>query len=87
MSDLSFHLSPVEWFAVCLAFAMTINKAQGQRYIKVGLYLCKTVLSHGKLYAAFSRDRKAGEYEFKQKISAKVDYSQTEFRYESTIIL
>jgi len=34
------------------AFAMTINKAQGQT---VGVYLPKPVFCHGQLYVAFSR--------------------------------
>ncbi|KAK3241990.1 hypothetical protein CYMTET_48286 [Cymbomonas tetramitiformis] len=37
------------------AFAMTINKSQGHTLEHVGLYLPKTVFSHGQLYGAFSR--------------------------------
>lgn len=34
---------------------MTINKAQGQTFKSVGVYLPKPVFTHGQLYVAFSR--------------------------------
>jgi ATP-dependent exoDNAse (exonuclease V) alpha subunit len=42
-------------FPVRLAFAMTINKAQGQSVKFVGLDLRVPVFSHGQLYVALSR--------------------------------
>ena len=39
------------------AFAMTINKVQGQTFEKIGLWLEKPVFTHGQLYAALSRMR------------------------------
>jgi ATP-dependent exoDNAse (exonuclease V) alpha subunit len=37
------------------AFAMSINKAQGQTFDKVGIYLPQPVFTHGQLYVALSR--------------------------------
>jgi ATP-dependent exoDNAse (exonuclease V) alpha subunit len=42
-------------FPIGLAFAMTINKSQGQSVKFVGLNLRSEVFSHGQLYVAFSR--------------------------------
>jgi hypothetical protein len=38
-----------------VAFAMTVNKAQGLTLMKVGLYLKDDVFSHGQLYVALFR--------------------------------
>ena len=42
-------------FPVRLAFAMTINKSQGQTLRNVGLYLPQACFGHGQLYVALSR--------------------------------
>ena len=42
-------------FPVCLAFSMTINKAQGQSVNHVGLDLRTDVFAHGQLYVALSQ--------------------------------
>ena len=42
-------------FPIRLAFAMTINKSQGQTMSICGLDLENTVFSHGQLYVACSR--------------------------------
>ena len=38
-----------------IAFALTINRAQGQSAQKCGILLPKNVWTHGKVYVAFSR--------------------------------
>jgi hypothetical protein len=52
--DLHIELSRRQ-FPVRLAFAMTINKSQGQSVHRVGLDLRTPVFSHGQLYVALSR--------------------------------
>ena len=42
-------------FPVRIAFAMTINKAQGQTLDRVGVYLPDPCFAHGQLYVAASR--------------------------------
>jgi ATP-dependent DNA helicase PIF1 len=40
-----------------LAYAMTINKSQGQTLFHAGLHLKYDIFSHGQLYFAFSRTK------------------------------
>ena len=54
--NLPFQLRRIQ-FPVRLAYATTINKAQGQTYEKVGIYLDRPCFSHGQLYVACSRAR------------------------------
>jgi ATP-dependent exoDNAse (exonuclease V) alpha subunit len=53
-TDFSFILSRLQ-FPVRLAFAISINKAQGQSIKYVGIDLRTPVFSHGQLYVALSR--------------------------------
>jgi ATP-dependent DNA helicase PIF1 len=53
-SDFPFILNRRQ-FPIRLAFAMTINKAQGQSLKRVGIYLKRPVFAHGQLYVALSR--------------------------------
>ena len=50
---------PFEWcrrqFPVRVAFAMTINKSQGQTLTNVGVWLNEPCFSHGQLYVCISR--------------------------------
>lgn len=52
--DLPFVLRRKQ-FPVKLAWGMTINKAQGQTLVRVGIYLPRPVFTHGQLYVALSR--------------------------------
>ena len=45
-------------FPVRLAFAVTINKRQGQENQRVGIYLPEPVFAHGQLYTTFSRGKR-----------------------------
>ncbi|KAI8532731.1 hypothetical protein RHMOL_Rhmol11G0236300 [Rhododendron molle] len=53
-SDFPFHMTRRQ-FPVRLAYAMTINKAQGQSVKFVGVDLHTPVFSHGQLYVSLSR--------------------------------
>ena len=49
------HTFFVWQFPITLAFAIIINKAQGQTLEKAAIYLSTDVFGHGQLYVALSR--------------------------------
>ena len=53
-TDMSFQFKRLQ-FPIQMAFAITINKAQGQSLELCGLYLYTDCFSHGQLYVACSR--------------------------------
>ena len=53
-SELPFHMTRRQ-FPIRLAYALTINKSQGQSVKYVGIDLRTPVFSHGQLYVALSR--------------------------------
>ena len=59
-TSLPFQLSRRQ-FPVRLAYSMTINKAQGQTFDKVGIFLRRSCFSHGQLYVALSRARRIAD--------------------------
>ncbi|KAG2996297.1 hypothetical protein PC120_g21541 [Phytophthora cactorum] len=59
-------------FPVQPAFAMTINKAQGQTVQNLGLYLSTPCFLHGQLYVALSRVTS------RSKLKALIEYPQLE---------
>ena len=62
-------------FPVRLAYCLTINKAQGQTFDRLGIYLPSPVFSHGQLYVAFSRAKS-----FKD-IYVKIDSNTTQGQF------
>ncbi|CAO4373342.1 unnamed protein product [Caenorhabditis nigoni] len=55
-NNLAFKLRRTQ-FPVRLAFALSINKAQGQSFGRIGLWLPEDVFTHGQMYVALSRVR------------------------------
>ena len=55
---------------------MTINKAQGQTFDKVGLYLRGACFCHGQLYVALSKVQQKQKLKIKMKQTTKQGYHQ-----------
>ena len=67
-ASLSSHRAPTflpRWHATSSPmwpfFAISMNKSQGLPLLRVGIYLPKSVFSHGKLYAALRRARRKSD--------------------------
>lgn len=78
--DLPFKLERRQ-FPVRLAFAMSINKAQGQSVKQVGLNLQSSVFTHGQLYVALSRSTT------KQGVKAIFPHGRVQFLDEHSYIV
>ena len=63
-TDFPFLLRRIQ-FPVRLAYAMTINKGQGQTFDKVGIYFNRACFAHGQLCVAFSRARSKNDISMK----------------------
>ncbi|XP_060867397.1 uncharacterized protein LOC132942772 [Metopolophium dirhodum] len=61
LSDVPIEFKRVQ-FPIRLAFAMTINKSQGQTMTVCSLDLGTPCLSHGQLYVAYSRVGKPSSF-------------------------
>ena len=48
-------------FPIRPCFAISMNKSQGQTFLRVGIYLPKSFFSHGKLYVALSQAKKRSD--------------------------
>ncbi|GBM65393.1 hypothetical protein AVEN_75087-1 [Araneus ventricosus] len=57
VAPIDMNLPFVLQFPLIPAYAMTINKSQGQTFDQVGIYFYEPVFSHGRLYVALSRSR------------------------------
>ena len=68
-------------FPIMPAFAMTINKSQGQSFSKVSISLTNSVFAHGQLYVALSRTR----YKAGLKIFIKENQIQGKFGTQSIL--
>ena len=65
-------------FLVRRAWAMTINRSQGQTFgNRVGIYLNKPVFAHGQLYCAMSRATRAEHVQILSKLTNKTNSSPT----------
>jgi len=67
-------------FPFQMAFALTINRSQGQSFENVGIYLPSPVFSHGQLYVALSRCKSMG------KIKVLVQHDPADHKHTKNIV-
>lgn len=78
-ADLPFTLIRRQ-FPILVAFAMTINRSQGQGFENVGIYLSLPVFSHGQLYVALSRCKSM------QTLKVLIEHEPNDHRYTKNIV-
>jgi hypothetical protein len=71
-ATLPFTLRRVQ-FPLQLCFAMTVHKSQGQTMDRVGIYFSRRAWTHGLLYVAVSRVRRAADCFFVGRDGDSVD--------------
>jgi ATP-dependent exoDNAse (exonuclease V) alpha subunit len=71
-ATLPFTLRRVQ-FPLQLCFAMTVHKSQGQTLDRVGIYFSRRAWTHGLLYVAVSRVRRAADCFFVGRDGDSVD--------------
>jgi ATP-dependent DNA helicase PIF1 len=65
----------------CLsAFALTINRSQGQSFENLGIYLPSPVFSHGQLYVALSRSKSI------EKIKVLIQHEPSDHKHTKNIV-
>ena len=72
-SSIAFKMRRIQ-FPIIPAFAMTINKSQGQSFDHVAIDLRRNIFSHGQLYVAISRCRS------KTNLKIQIPYNSEVFR-------
>jgi ATP-dependent DNA helicase PIF1 len=67
-------------FPFLIAFALTINRSQGQSFKNVGIYLPSPVFSHGQLYVALSRCKSM------EKIKDLIQHDPSDHKHTKNIV-
>ena len=73
-------------FPIKPAYAMTINKSQGQTFDKVGLYFPAEVFTHGQLYVALSRVKRRTDFKVAIEKTSQQDVNQDGSAYTRNVV-